>query len=63
MNVKATPVLQMQMKQEVLAVLCQQYRHPLSISKEDCAAGFNAYVDKKYKKEILKTRERRSPLF
>ena len=50
----------MQMKQELLAVLSQQYQHPLSNSKEDCAAGFNAYVDNEYIKKILKTSERRS---
>ena len=44
-------VLQMQMKQELLAVLSQQYQHPLSNSKEDCAAGFNAYVDNEYNKK------------
>ena len=53
----------MQMKQELLAVLSQQYQHPLSNSKEDCAAGFNAYVDNEYIKKILKTSERRSLRF
>ena len=52
--------MQTQMKEEVLAVLCRQQQHPLSNSKEDCAAEFNAYVDKDYIKKILKTSERRS---